>query len=70
VESAKPAGEEKTTCRCPFCDNALVMPYPFCQVCGAVILYCPECGQPMPRDAEVCPYCSGEADRPPWETVV
>ncbi|MGQ9854722.1 MAG: zinc-ribbon domain-containing protein, partial [Candidatus Oleimicrobiaceae bacterium] len=52
-----------------FCDNALLMPYPFCQVCGAEILYCPECGQPMPRDAEVCPHCAGELDRPPWETA-
>jgi hypothetical protein len=48
-------------CRCPFCDYAMEMPYPFCQVCGAEICYCEVCGQPLPKDADHCPHCAGEA---------
>ncbi len=47
-------------CHCPFCDNALVMPYPFCEACGAQIEYCSECHQAIPQDAEVCPNCGAE----------
>jgi len=48
---------EQESCRCPFCENAVVMPYPFCQACGAEIRYCPRCRQPLARDAQVCSHC-------------
>ncbi len=51
---------EIVPCHCPFCDQSMDMPYPFCQACGAEIMYCPTCGQPLPRDAEGCPHCAGE----------
>ncbi len=52
--------EEKETvcCRCPFCDQAMEMPFPFCQDCGAELRYCPACGQVLPQDAQICPNCS------------
>ncbi len=51
----------KGTCHCPFCDNTLEMPYPFCQACGAELRICPVCGQPLPQDAQVCPHCAETA---------
>lgn len=51
--------QEQHLCRCPFCDNAVRMPYPFCQACGAELRYCPRCGQPLAQDAQVCPHCAG-----------
>ncbi len=54
------AKEGQDSCRCPFCDNAMEMPYPFCQACGSEIEYCEACGQPLPAGAEFCPYCAEE----------
>jgi len=58
IEPIEQAGQAQ--CRCPFCDNALQMPYPFCQACGAEVHLCGICGRPLPRNAESCPHCSGE----------
>jgi predicted amidophosphoribosyltransferase len=55
--------EGKTVCCCPFCDNALEMPFPFCQACGAKLEYCPVCGEPLPADSETCPHCAGQEGR-------
>ncbi len=55
-----PVSQERGVCRCPFCDNALKMPYPFCQACGSKVEYCPVCGQPLPAEGEACPHCAQE----------
>jgi hypothetical protein len=52
--------EEEATCVCPFCENALEMPAPWCQVCGVEISFCVECEQPLPQGATVCPNCGAE----------
>jgi len=51
---------EPAVCHCPFCDNTVEMPFPFCQVCGSQIVYCQVCGQPLPQEAETCPHCAEE----------
>ena len=45
-------------CACPFCDNAMEMPFPFCQVCGSRIVCCEVCGEVLPQDADSCLHCA------------
>ncbi len=52
--------EEKARCVCPFCENALEMPAPWCTVCGVQIRFCRACEEPLPKDATVCPNCGAE----------
>ena len=49
--------EKVVICRCPFCDTSANPPDPFCIACGAKLLYCEKCKQPMPLQAETCPNC-------------
>lgn len=58
-EKPQPQGAQQG-CHCPFCDSAMEMPYPFCQVCGSKVEYCAVCGEPLPAGAEFCPHCAGE----------
>lgn len=63
MEEKDPGGEavtEERKCICPYCDNSLIMPYPFCQVCGKELRFCPQCGQPLARDAVICGQCGTE----------
>jgi predicted amidophosphoribosyltransferase len=62
MERPKDSSEqtEEACCRCPFCDQAMEMPYPFCRACGAELSFCQTCGQPLPQDAESCTHCSEE----------
>lgn len=54
--------EEKATCVCPFCENVLEMPAPWCAVCGVHIRYCVACEEPLPKDAVICPSCGAECE--------
>ena len=54
------AKDAPAACHCPFCDNALEMPYPYCQACGSEIEYCEACGEPLPAGADECPHCAEE----------
>ncbi len=63
MENETIVSQQKTEsgCRCPFCDQSMEMPFPFCQACGTELRYCPECGQPLPQDANTCSHCTQEA---------
>lgn len=41
---------------CPFCDNE-VEAFPFCSACRVTIVYCSECGKPIPKGEQACPTC-------------
>lgn len=51
---------EKKTCVCPFCEGAVDMAAPWCQVCGVELRFCAACEEPLPQDAVVCPNCGTE----------
>lgn len=34
------------------------MPFPFCQACGVELRYCPVCGEPLPKESDVCSHCA------------
>jgi hypothetical protein len=44
-------------CVCPYCDINLADPLPICQICGAKLRYCSECGTPVKKEDTVCPTC-------------
>jgi len=44
-------------CVCPYCDIGLEAPLPICQLCGAQLRYCSECGTPVKHEDMVCPTC-------------
>jgi len=54
---------EEAACFCPFCENVLEMPAPWCRACGAEISFCVACEEPLPKDATVCPNCGAECER-------
>lgn len=54
-----PLKTEAECCRCPFCDQTMEMPYPFCQACGAELRRCPVCGSVLPQDTDTCAHCEG-----------
>jgi len=54
--------EEAKNCYCPYCDQSMTMPLPFCIACGAELRFCSQCDEPLPQDADVCPNCGAETD--------
>jgi hypothetical protein len=53
--------QKKTAPHCPFCDIELVeMNLPVCQACHVTILYCADCGKPLPRSKKTCPSCGAK----------
>jgi hypothetical protein len=64
AKTAKSAAPKKTTQHCPFCDVELVaMNLPVCQACEVTILYCADCGKPLPKNKKTCPTCGGKAKK-------
>lgn len=50
--------QKNTTRHCPYCDVELTaMNLPFCQACQVTILYCADCGEPLPKNTKTCPSC-------------
>jgi hypothetical protein len=56
-EEAGRENEDMGSCVCPFCENVLEMPAPWCAVCGVQIRLCVVCEEALPKDATVCPGC-------------
>ncbi|MFH0941605.1 MAG: Fe-S cluster assembly scaffold protein NifU [Chloroflexota bacterium] len=57
---AAAAPEEKAHV-CPFCDGEIIgADLPYCQACGVKVFLCPQCHQPVARDASECPKCGAE----------
>ncbi|MDD5289433.1 MAG: zinc ribbon domain-containing protein [Dehalococcoidales bacterium] len=54
---------KKSKCSCPFCDTELVAKSPICQVCQVTILYCADCGKPLPRNKKTCPACGAKVKK-------
>jgi predicted amidophosphoribosyltransferase len=53
--------QKKATPHCPYCDVELVaMNLPFCQACHVTILYCADCGKPLPKNQKTCPSCGAK----------
>jgi hypothetical protein len=60
--SKEPISLEKK-CRCPYCDEEIMLAdLPYCQPCQVTLLYCPSCQIAMPRESEVCPQCGGKLE--------
>lgn len=62
AKTAKPAVKKPTTKKpaqhCPFCEVELFeMNLPVCQACHVAIVYCEECGNPIPKNRKSCPTC-------------
>ena len=49
--------QQMSCCVCPYCDIDLEDPLPSCQVCGAQLRYCSECGTAVKKEDTVCPRC-------------
>jgi hypothetical protein len=53
--------QKKTTPHCPFCDAELMAAnLPVCGACHVVVLYCPECKKPLPKNRKTCPSCGAK----------
>lgn len=54
--------EEKATCVCPFCEEAMDPSAPWCAVCEVEVRFCVSCEEPLPREATECPNCGAECN--------
>jgi hypothetical protein len=52
--------EEKATCVCPFCEEAMDPSAPWCATCEVIVRFCEACQEPLPQEATVCPECGAE----------
>ncbi|MDP2919643.1 MAG: hypothetical protein Q8O43_05455 [Dehalococcoidia bacterium] len=54
--------QKKGVPHCPFCDVEIYeMNLPVCQSCHVNIIYCEQCGQPVPKGKKTCPTCGPKA---------
>jgi hypothetical protein len=61
-EKKEPKAVERK-CRCPYCDEEIIIAkLPYCQPCGVTLRYCSVCQVAVPRDAEVCLHCGGKLE--------
>jgi len=57
AKTAKPT-TKKTVPHCPFCDAEIYeLNLPVCQACHVAIIYCEDCGKPIPKTSKACPTC-------------
>ena len=55
------AEKKKAVICCPYCDAEIAEAlFPYCQACKVIILYCPRCHKPVPRDKKTCPNCGAD----------
>jgi hypothetical protein len=61
VKQTKKTPTRKAVCKCPYCNAELVaMKLPFCQACRVTIVYCEDCGKPLPKNRKTCPACGAK----------
>jgi hypothetical protein len=51
--------DNKTACRCPYCDGPAEKEATICSPCSVKVAVCPDCGKPLPHGEQSCPDCSG-----------
>ncbi len=57
-KTVKKPAQKAPAQHCPFCDAELMaLNLPVCQSCHVEIIYCADCGKPMPKTAKQCPSC-------------
>jgi hypothetical protein len=54
-------GQEKSECKCPYCDKPVDPRPPFCKPCDKEFEICDICGKPVPKGADFCPHCNPES---------
>lgn len=60
----KTTAQGKTAQHCPYCDVELVaMKLPVCQACQVSIVYCADCGKPLPKNRKTCPSCGAKVKK-------
>ena len=58
VKEPAMAGSDSKAHACPFCDGEIMeADLPYCQLCGVKMLLCPQCKQPVAKEASKCPNC-------------
>jgi len=53
--AAAPPASGKVSC--PYCETPVPEMKKLCKACNLEFVDCPECGDPMKKDAEECPHC-------------
>ena len=54
----KPAEhKDDEACACPYCDATLEEEQGYCQSCQIELVDCPECGEPINKNADECLHC-------------
>jgi hypothetical protein len=53
---------EEGACACPFCHEEMEAWAPWCAVCQVEVRYCPECREPLLKEATVCSSCGAECE--------
>jgi predicted amidophosphoribosyltransferase len=49
---------KKAVPHCPFCDTEIYeLNLPVCEACHVAIIYCEDCGKPIPKNSKTCPTC-------------
>ena len=49
--------DKHKTCACPYCEGELGEQADFCQSCQIELVDCPECGEPVNKNAQECIHC-------------
>lgn len=49
--------KESEECSCPYCDEKLEAEVSYCQSCHIELVDCPECGEPINKNADECLHC-------------
>jgi len=52
-----PKQEEKTKCKCPYCDSEMPISQDLCDICKIRFIECTNCGQRFTDKLEKCPKC-------------
>lgn len=50
----------KTICCCSYCDNPVLMSYPFYQACKIALKVCSQCYKPVAKEDKTCPNCGAD----------
>ena len=50
-------------CQCPYCSGEVREKLPFCEVCGAMIVRCLQCGKVLEQAEVTCPTCGAPVEK-------